>query len=127
MRFTYERLGGKECREEETEADLIGIQLAARACFNPESAAEAFRKLRSSSEAQKESLPIFEPTPCGTSAWVRYEPWNEHPVLPLMDNFPAPFPLCSSPWPRLPLAPPSLLIPYASNQEQISQKSILLE
>ena len=33
------------CRKAETEADIIGIQLAARACFDPQAAVTVFQKL----------------------------------------------------------------------------------
>jgi predicted Zn-dependent protease len=33
------------CRKQETEADMIGMKLAARACFDPAGSASVFRKL----------------------------------------------------------------------------------
>ncbi len=47
------------CRKQETEADVIGIHLSARACFDPTAAVDVFTKLGEAEKSAGISTPGF--------------------------------------------------------------------
>ena len=47
------------CRKQESEADAIGMQLAAKACFNPVAAAIVFEKLGAAEQKEGITIPTM--------------------------------------------------------------------
>lgn len=47
------------CRKQESEADAIGMQLAAKACFSPGAAALVFQKLGAAEQQQGVQIPTM--------------------------------------------------------------------
>ncbi len=47
------------CRKQESEADAIGMQLAAKACFDPAAAALVFEKLDAAEKQQGVKIPTL--------------------------------------------------------------------
>lgn len=47
------------CRKQETEADAIGLQLAAKACYDPAGALGAFKKLGAAEKKEGVSAPMM--------------------------------------------------------------------
>ena len=48
-----------QCRKQESEADNIGMQLAAKACFDPAAAAVVFEKLGAAEKQQGVKIPTL--------------------------------------------------------------------
>ena len=48
-----------QCRKQESEADEIGMQLAAKACFDPAAAALVFEKLGAAEKQQGVKIPTL--------------------------------------------------------------------